>query len=311
MRLDGTNTLGSQNPSDQNVMSSSSEIAGTEEESPLYESLYEAFYGSLKKTTPGKGGVFGKEQFEAHLRRVYEATVFTFDDSSLTINLASLHRIELLKLQRQLLEEALDFRYRKSVTTSTSATSHKYEFELSYLLKHKLVQALTDWEKIKACAAKGRMNDPFILTTSRLRDKNLINESLKEFFEKTSSMTSDQKADYHIPKLHQDVAQPHDKNRSSTLFGGSRTEMHRKAKFENFLQRLAMAGVGGAFLIGPMLLMVLKKTLLTTLLTTSVCVIAFGFTLAVYLDQPFNVLSGTAAYAAVLVVFVGTSGNTS
>lgn len=68
-----------------------------------------------------------------------------------------------------------------------------------------------------------------------------------------------------------------------------------------------MAAIGGAFLIGPMLLMVLHKSLLTMLLTTSLCVASFGGLMAFYLDEPFNVLSGTAAYAAVLVVFVGTS----
>ncbi|KUJ17406.1 uncharacterized protein LY89DRAFT_684459 [Mollisia scopiformis] len=54
--------------------------------------------------------------------------------------------------------------------------------------------------------------------------------------------------------------------------------------------------------------MVLHKSLLTTLLTTSICVSAFGLALALFLEDPFDVLSGTAAYAAALVVFVGTSG---
>jgi TRAP-type C4-dicarboxylate transport system permease small subunit len=54
--------------------------------------------------------------------------------------------------------------------------------------------------------------------------------------------------------------------------------------------------------------MVLHKSLLPTLLTSSACVILFGVILAFPLHDPFNVLSGAAAYAAVLVVFVGTSG---
>ena len=54
--------------------------------------------------------------------------------------------------------------------------------------------------------------------------------------------------------------------------------------------------------------MVLHKSLLTSLLTSSVCVIVFDVILAFALDDPFDVLPGTAAYAAVLVVFVGTSG---
>jgi len=69
-----------------------------------------------------------------------------------------------------------------------------------------------------------------------------------------------------------------------------------------------MAAIGGAFLVGPMLVMVLHRSVLTSLLTASLCVVAFGLTMAIYLEKPFEVLSGTAAYAAVLMVFVGTSG---
>jgi hypothetical protein len=272
---------------------------------------------------PG-GRVIEIENFQRFLRGLYDTTVFSFGKSSLTINLASLHRIELLKLQRQLLEEALDARYQKSdITTLRSPTTHKYckdpstELELGCLLTKKPVQALADWESIKACAANGRMDDPFILTTSRLRDLTLIREEISNFARKATTMTADQQAKYEPSKISQDTKsleafpKPHDKGKPDTLFGGSRTEMHRKTKFENFLQRLIMAGVGGAFLIGPMLIMVLKNTLLASLLTTAICVVVFGFTLAVYLDQPFNVLSGTAAYAAVLVVFVGTSSSNS
>ena len=83
--------------------------------------------------------------------------------------------------------------------------------------------------------------------------------------------------------------------------------MNRPDDFKRFWERLFMAAIGGAFLIGPMLLMVLHKSLLTTLLTTSLCVASFGVLMAFYLDKPFDVLSGTATYAAALVVFVGTS----
>lgn len=68
-----------------------------------------------------------------------------------------------------------------------------------------------------------------------------------------------------------------------------------------------MAFVGGAFLIGPMLLMVLHQGKVTSLVNTSVCVFAFGLVMAAFLEKPFDVLSATAAYATVLVVFVGMS----
>jgi hypothetical protein len=314
-----TNTPGSQKPKDRTFISLFRDFAdkvdiGEKVDARLPNTSYAFRFGRP---------VMGDTRFEAHLRKLHQETVFGIDDSSMVINLASLHRIELLKLQRQLLEEALNFRYEKSVDiTSTSNTSHKYsklypEFELCYLLKHKLVQALRDWENIKACAAQGIMNDPFILTTTRLRDSNLIKEEMEKYLEKITSMSDDKQDNYRISQIEEDIQSfgmfgtVRDKAEAYTLFGGSRTEMNRKIKLENFLQRLTMAGVGGAFLIGPMLIMVLKKTLLTTLLTTSICVVAFGFTLAVYLDNPFNVLSGTAAYAAVLVVFVGTSSSNS
>lgn len=68
-----------------------------------------------------------------------------------------------------------------------------------------------------------------------------------------------------------------------------------------------MACLEEAFLIGTLLIMVLRQSFLTTLLTDSICVFAFGLLMALFLERPFDVLSGTAAYAAVLVVFVGAS----
>jgi hypothetical protein len=91
------------------------------------------------------------------------------------------------------------------------------------------------------------------------------------------------------------------------LFEGSRNSTDRKEAFGRFLQRVGMAFMGGAFLIGPMLLMVLHNSRVTTLVTTSVYVFAFGPVMSVYLEKSFDVLSATAAYAAVLAVLVGTS----
>ena len=70
---------------------------------------------------------------------------------------------------------------------------------------------------------------------------------------------------------------------------------------------MLMALVGGLFLIGPMLIMVTVNTLVASLVVTSACVVLFGLVMAWRLEKPFDVLSATAAYAAVLVVFVGTS----
>jgi hypothetical protein len=49
--------------------------------------------------------------FETRLQEQYESTVFEFDNKSLKVNLASLQRVKLLRLQRLLLEEAFEFKY--------------------------------------------------------------------------------------------------------------------------------------------------------------------------------------------------------
>jgi hypothetical protein len=78
---------------------------------------------------------------------------------------------------------------------------------------------------------------------------------------------------------------------------------------QRFSSRLAMALFGGFALIAPMLIMALHPTRLTSLLTTSIFVFAVAIALAWYMKeaQSKDVIGATAAYAAVLVVFVGTS----
>jgi len=87
--------------------------------------------------------------------------------------------------------------------------------------------------------------------------------------------------------------------------GGTRNEKLREEKLRNFVKRLALAAGGGIFLLGPMWLMVLHRTIYTALISTTCCVITFGFLMSYYLDKDIDVVSSSAGYAAVLVVFVG------
>ena len=92
--------------------------------------------------------------------------------------------------------------------------------------------------------------------------------------------------------------------------GGSR---HRKdtaiQQTREFLNRVKMALFGGIALVAPMLIMTLHPTELTTLLTTSIFVLVVAVILAWYMKEADkkDILAATAAYAAVLVVFVGAS----
>lgn len=83
----------------------------------------------------------------------------------------------------------------------------------------------------------------------------------------------------------------------------------RQRSREDLLDRIRMALFGGVVVVAPMLIMTLHRTLLTALLTTSLFVLAVGLVLAWLMDsaEPKDILTATAAYAAILVVFVGTT----
>jgi hypothetical protein len=86
-------------------------------------------------------------------------------------------------------------------------------------------------------------------------------------------------------------------------------KLRRKRKSEAFSRRLFMAAFGGAALIEPMLIMTLHPTKVTNLVTVSAFVIVVVVLLAYVMTEatPQDIVGATAAYAAVLVVFVGSS----
>jgi len=73
--------------------------------------------------------------------------------------------------------------------------------------------------------------------------------------------------------------------------------------------RFVMALFGGIALTGPTIIMTLHSSRNTCLITTSVSTVLFAIVLALGASDSSgkDVLTATAAYAAVLVVFVGTS----
>jgi hypothetical protein len=84
------------------------------------------------------------------------------------------------------------------------------------------------------------------------------------------------------------------------------------ARRKTYLNNTVYAVIGGLFLIAPMLIMTLHPTTLTSLLTTSLFIFNVAAILAFVWQsaEPKDIVGATAAYAAVLVVFVGTgSGN--
>ncbi|KAH7378609.1 hypothetical protein BKA64DRAFT_585735 [Cadophora sp. MPI-SDFR-AT-0126] len=83
---------------------------------------------------------------------------------------------------------------------------------------------------------------------------------------------------------------------------------HIYSTFVDRLARFIMAFVGGAALLIPMIIMVFDSSLSKSLATTSVSVLLFaGFLSFGISASNQDTLAATATYAAVLVVFVGTS----
>ena len=98
------------------------------------------------------------------------------------------------------------------------------------------------------------------------------------------------------------------------MFAGHRKSSNQKDALELFLKRTTIACINGTFIIWPMLIMVLHESWHKTVLTASICVFAsdWGGLLPGEAVWPFDVFSATRAaeaYAAVLVVFVGTGSN--
>lgn len=70
-----------------------------------------------------------------------------------------------------------------------------------------------------------------------------------------------------------------------------------------------VAFAGGLSLILPMVIMRIRQSLLKSLITVCVAVVLFAATISLVLRaNNTETVMATAAYAAVLVVFVGTSG---
>lgn len=126
--------------------------------------------------------------------------------------------------------------------------------------------------------------DPFILTGERLVERALFMKAVegKSLYSLNTKIFDEMVR----PKV-ESVAFPRDK--------------FRRMRAQ---KRAGVAILSGLWLLVPMWIMVLHKTLWTGLATSTVFVFAFGLCIIFYLDDEKDVVASTAAYAAVLVVFV-------
>lgn len=147
--------------------------------------------------------------------------------------------------------------------------------------------AVRDMDYIQSRATTPMEDDPFHIHTSRSVERELM----KEY-----GLISEQQ--------YQDLPPPTD----HTIYGLRRLAAAKADRKATKSQRLYHALGGGLALVVPMLIMAIVSSTICSLATTSIFVVVFSFVVALGSElKPQEILAVTAAYAAVLVVFVGTS----
>lgn len=171
------------------------------------------------------------------------------------------------------------------------------------LTKHYGVTATRDNDYIRTCVDRG-LHDPFLIMSERYVDAFILRKELlqipEEKWEKKLLLQFDKNGNEmfnFVPPQEQ----------GPVAIGGTRTQMTRKQWTESFLRRFMLSIIGGAFLVVPMWLMISLNSQRASLVTTTVFVFISGIAASYALDNLVAVVSITAAYAAVLVVFVGTN----
>ncbi|KAG8164163.1 hypothetical protein KVR01_006081 [Diaporthe batatas] len=216
---------------------------------------------------------------------------------SYDIELAILQRMVIHDLQDQLVNLTNDIHNSRNVSRGMMVVAGRLLREYTEAIRN------YDFMREQNSLAKSMDTiDPFLITTKTrpgfmmLREHNMI------------PVPTDPPAWLRRVEKNIDEDQEWDRNQC-ILPGGSRSQRQEFIERKGLLERLTMGVAGGTALIIPMLIMVLHKDLLTTLLVTSVSTLIFAGLLAIGGKglKGDTVLAAIAAYAAVLVVFVGAS----
>lgn len=145
---------------------------------------------------------------------------------------------------------------------------------------------------MKQCATRGYEEDPFLMKSSRALERSIL---------ETTKLIPNHVLPAGPLPLPNDHANPQ-------LRDTGRNEANRAAYQKNRLLRFTMGGVGALLLVVPMLIMANIPGRTASLVTTCIALLIFSALIPLLTELgPNEILATTAAYAAVLVVFVGTS----
>jgi hypothetical protein len=171
-----------------------------------------------------------------------------------------------------------------------------------HLPEKKPARAIEDYHAIRARAS-------WIFGDIHLKDMTLMMIELDTMQSKFDKLAPQSDEAHRIGQQIQMI-----KERIENSFSGAKQSGILKQELSMAKQRLsvrlAMALGGGFALVIPMLIMVLHPSKITNLVTTAsfVLVVAVGLAVVMTSSEPKDIVACTAAYAAVLVVFVGAGG---
>ncbi|KAK6354747.1 hypothetical protein TWF696_003884 [Orbilia brochopaga] len=167
------------------------------------------------------------------------------------------------------------------------------------------VKALQDYDYMESHSTSAR--DPFLATGEYAVDNYIINENIKPIMQDFVTARA-RSMGKHISTI---PWQTDDSVNATVAITGTRGARSWARSYKDFRRRLVFGIFGGGFLVGPMWLMLLVPGLYNSLISATSFIAGFGLIMACFMDDAKDVLGITAAYAAVLVVFVGTHTATS
>lgn len=146
--------------------------------------------------------------------------------------------------------------------------------------------------------------DFFVASSERYHDDYVPEKAIRKRSKDLSDFADPPHMTYEDMKHHALPTGPWKNDRNPEPLGGTRNASVKALLRRNFWWRASGALVGGAFLVGLMRLLVLRRELYVHLGAATGFVSAFGFLMVCYMDQLEHVFASTPAYATVLMVFV-------
>jgi len=219
------------------------------------------------------------------------------------INIAELQRMRLVQLQCRVAKHALAMCQSEQEPENWSKDVHDYgELASQCLCRSKTTRQdtftnLFSVEAIQEYDYMGKwsnlVRDPFVITGERKLDRLVIRRVMLKLGGDLNNA--------------RDVEPIGPWEEKYIPIADTRSGSFSARWFERFSSRLLMGLVSGAFLLAPMWIMVLRSDTFIKLGVTTASVAAFATVMTFSLQETQDVVSATAAYAAVLMVFVGAS----